>query len=285
MTNVLIAGCGYIGTALGVRLAAEGYTVWGMRRHPGSLPPEIRPLAADVTVPESLRGLPAGLDLVFYTAAAKQRTDDAYRATYVTGLQCLLEALQQQHQCPRRLLLTSSTGVYAQQRGEWVDETDATEPTHFVGARLLEGERLLRDSPFASIVVRLAGIYGPGRTRLLDSVRNATAVAPAGEPLYVNLIHRDDCVGALYHLMRLARPEPLYLGVDHAPTDRGVLLQWLAAQLGLPAPPLEAVPDGLRQNLRSNKRCRNTRLVAAGYAFRYRSFRAGYSALLAEPGV
>ncbi len=283
-TNVLIAGCGYIGTALGLRLAAEGYTVWGLRRHPQALPPGLHPVAADLTIPESLRALPRGIDVVFYTAAAHGRTDAAYRATYVDGVQYLLEALQQQHQRPRRFFFTSSTGVYAQCHGEWVDESWPAEPTHFSGRRLLEGEQLLRESPFAATVVRLAGIYGPGRTRVLDSVRQGTAICPAGESVYVNLIHRDDCVGALYRLMRLAYPAPLYLGVDHHPTDQGALLRWVAAQLGVPPPPLEAVPETIKQQRRSNKRCRNGRLVAAGYALRYRSFRSGYAALLAEHG-
>lgn len=283
-TNVLIAGCGYIGTALGLRLAAEGYTVWGLRRHPQGLPPGIHPVAADLTVPESLRVLPRGIDLVFYTAAAHGHTDAAYRATYVEGVQHVLEALQQQHQRPRRCFFTSSTGVYAQCHGEWVDESWPAEPTHFSGKRLLEGEQLLRESPFAATVVRLAGIYGPGRTRVIDSVRQGTAICPAGESVYVNLIHRDDCVGALYRLMRLAYPAPLYIGVDHHPTDQGALLRWVAAQLGVPPPPLEATPDAIKHQRRSNKRCRNSRLVAAGYAFRYRSFRPGYAALLAEHG-
>src|SRR5207247_4496815 len=78
-TNVLIAGCGYIGTALGLRLAAEGYTVWGLRRRPEALPPSLHPVAADLTVPESLRALPRGIDVVFYTATAHGHTDAAYR--------------------------------------------------------------------------------------------------------------------------------------------------------------------------------------------------------------
>lgn len=284
-TNVLIAGCGYIGTALGARLAADGYTVWGLRRQVRELPPSLHPVPADLTRPESLRALPRGIDVVFYTAAAHGRTDEGYRAAYVDGVRHLLEALQQQHQHPRRIFFTSSTGVYAQCHGEWVDESWPAEPTHFSGIRLLEGEALLRESPFPATVVRLAGIYGPGRSRLIDSVRQGTAVCPAGEPVYMNLIHRDDCAGALYRLMRLAYPAPLYLGVDHHPVDKGTLLRWLAAKLEMPSPPLEAVSDAMRQRLRSNKRCRNGRLIAAGYAFRYRSFRTGYAALLAAKSV
>ena len=284
-TNVLIAGCGYIGTALGARLAAEGCTVWGLRRQARELPPGLHPVEADLTLPESLRALPRGIDVVFYTAAAHGRTDAAYCAVYVDGVRHLLEALQQQHQQPRRIFFTSSTGVYAQCHGEWVDETWPAEPTHFSGIRLLEGEALLRESPFPATVVRLAGIYGPGRSRLIDSVRQGTALCPAGEPIYMNLIHRDDCVGVLYHLMCLASPAPLYLGVDHHPVDRGTLLRWLAAKLEVPSPPLEAVADAMRQGLRSNKRCRNDPLIAAGYAFHYRSFRTGYAALLTANGV
>src|SRR5262249_22460370 len=241
--------------------------VWGLRRHPKGLPPGLHPVAADLTLPESLRALPCGIDVVFYTAAAQRRTDEAYRVAYVDGLSHLLAALQQQHQRPRRIFLTSSTGVYAQCHGEWVDESSPTQPTHFSGLRLLEGAALLRQSPFPATVVRLAGIYGPGRTRLIDSVRQGTAICPAGEPVYVNLIHRDDCVGALYRLLRFAYPAPLYLGVDHHPVEQGTLLRWLAAELGVPSPPLEEVPDAIRHRARSNKRCRNGRLVAAGYAF------------------
>src|SRR5262245_2085871 len=285
ITNVLIAGCGYIGTALGARLAADGYTVWGLRRQARELPPGLHPVQADLTLPESLHALPRGIDVVFYTAAAHGRTDAAYRAVYVDGVRHLLEALQQQRQRPRRIFFTSSTGVYAQCHGEWVDESSSAQPTYFSGLRLLEGETFLRESPFPTTVVRLAGIYGPGRTRLIDSVRQGTASCPGGEPVYINLIHRDDCVGALYHLMRLTSPAPLYLGVYHCPVDKGILLRWLAAQLEVASPPLEAVSNTLQQRLRSNKRCRNGRLLAAGYAFRYCSFRTGYAALLAASGV
>ncbi|MBM3225403.1 MAG: NAD-dependent epimerase/dehydratase family protein, partial [Candidatus Tectomicrobia bacterium] len=81
-THVLIAGCGYLGTALGLRLVADGYTVWGLRRDPQGLPPALHPVAADLQDPASLRALPRGLDLVVYTAGAHGRSDDAYRAAY-----------------------------------------------------------------------------------------------------------------------------------------------------------------------------------------------------------
>ena len=162
MANILIAGCGYVGTALGLRLAAAGHMVWGIRRSAEGLPSGIHHLAADLTAPETLQDLPPALDVVFYTAAPNGSEEAAYRAIYVDGLRHVLEALVRQHQSPRRVLLTSSTAVYAQSAGEWVDETSPTEPQHFTGRRVLEGERVLLDGPFPATVLRLGGIYGRG---------------------------------------------------------------------------------------------------------------------------
>jgi nucleoside-diphosphate-sugar epimerase len=282
MANILIAGCGYVGTALGLRLAAAGHMVWGIRRSADGMPSGIRPLTADLTAPETLHDLPAGLDFVFYTAAPNGSEDAAYRAIYVDGLRSVLQALVRQHQSPRRILLTSSTAVYAQSAGEWVDETSPTEPQHFTGRRVLEGEKVLLAGPFPATVVRLGGIYGPGRTSLIERVRQGLATCRQGLPLYTNRIHRDDCAGALHHLMTLPQPDACYIGVDHEPVDYCDLLRWLAARLGAPPPRLEASTVLDTRRHRTNKRCRHARLIASGYVFRYPTFREGYAALLAQ---
>ena len=274
--NILIAGCGYVGTALGVRLAADGHSVWGLRRRPAGLPDTVQPLAADLADAETLRSLPPGLGVVYYTAAAADNSEAAYRTAYVDGPRHLLEALQQQGQRPRRVVFTSSTGVYAQCRGEWVDEDAPAEPLHAGGRHLLAGERLFLESEFAATVLRLAGIYGPGRTRLIENLRQGNATYQDSPPVYLNLIHRDDCVGALRHLTALARPAPLYIGVDYRPVERGTLLRWLSGVLDTPPPRLVAAST----NRRSNKRCRNVRLAASGYPFRYPTFQDGYSAII-----
>jgi nucleoside-diphosphate-sugar epimerase len=178
-------------------------------------------------------------------------------------------------------LYTSSTAVYAQSHGEWVDETSTTDPSHFTGRRVLEGERLLLGGPFPATVLRLGGIYGPGRVSLIERVRQGQAVCRAGPTLYTNRIHRDDCAGALHHLMTVPHPEALYLGVDHAPADLCAVLRWLAAQLGAPPPRVEAMTEDETRRQRTNKRCRNARLVASGYTFGYPTFRDGYAALVA----
>jgi len=285
MANVLIAGCGYVGTALGTRLASEGHVVWGLRRRTDALPPSIRPLVADLTVPETLQALPPGLDVVFYTASADAPDDEAYRAAYVEGLHNLLRALDHQRQVLRRVFFTSSTGVYAQASGAWVDETSPTEPAEFSGIRVFEGERLLLGSPFPATVLRLGGIYGPGRTRLIDRVRRGLAVCPEGPSLYTNRIHRDDCAGALHHLMKVDQPDQVYIGVDHEPAEQCEVLHWLAARLGVSPPGVEPPSGSEGRRHQSNKRCSNAKLIASGYTFRYPSFRDGYSALLAQGGA
>jgi len=282
MTQVLIAGCGYVGTALGLLLASEGHVVWGLRRDPAGLPPGVRPLAADLTDPGTLRNIPSGLECVVYTAAPDRLDDEAYRSIYVEGLSHVLDALQHQGQEPRRIFFTSSTVVYAQANGEWVDETSSTEPVHFSGTRMLEAERLVRSGPFPATVLRLGGIYGPGRVGLIERVRRGEAVCIDGPPAYTNRIHRDDCAGALQHLMAHPQPDDLYIGVDREPAEECAVLRWLAAQLGVPLPRVGRSTDLGPRRQRGNKRCRNTKLVASGYVFRYPTFREGYGALLSR---
>ncbi len=281
--RVLIAGCGDVGCELGRRLHNEGHTVWGLRRQVDNLPDSLEPLAADLTKPETLQELPAGLDAVVYTAAASGRNEAAYRAVYVDGLANLQGALQAADQRLERFLFVSSTAVYGQEEGQWVDETSPTEPTSFSGQILLQGEALALRGPYTATVVRLSGIYGPGRRRLVDLVTSGEALLePESEPSYTNRIHRDDCAGMMHHLLRSQQQgapiETMYIGVDHEPAPRRQVLTWIADRLGLPHPPTSDKP--LHSGRGGNKRCRNARLLASGYAFTYPTFREGYGAML-----
>lgn len=282
--RVLIAGCGDLGVALGLELVAGGDEVYGLRRHPGALPSALRPLAADLADPTTLAQLPA-VDAVVYAAAADRSTEEAYRRAYVDGLRNLLRAPSLQRQPPERFVFVSSTAVYAQDDGEWVDESSPAEATHFRARLLLEGEALVRASTApetAPVVFRLSGIYGPGRTRLVDLVRSGRATYPPGPPRYANRIHRDDAAGALAHLLHLGQPAPLYLGVDDAPVDLAEVLTLLAGELGAPPPRLAASPAA---DERGSKRCSNALLKATGYRLRYPTFREGYAALLAAGSI
>lgn len=277
MGKTLIAGCGDVGTALGLRLASQGEEVWGLRRHPDPLPAALHAFAADLTRPESLVGLPGDLEHLVYIAAADEFSDGAYRRAYVEGLENLLRALQGRA-VPRRLIFVSSTSVYAQANGEWVDEASPAQPRRFSGQRLREGEERALGAGIAATVVRFGGIYGPGRGNLMRRVL-AGADCQATPPLYTNRIHRDDCAGVLHHLLQLEAPAPLYLAVDDEPAPQCVVMTWLAEQLGVPGPAHRNADEG---RPRGNKRCRNRRLRDSGYQFEYPSYREGYAALLAS---
>lgn len=276
MAKALIAGCGDVGIALGRELAAQGHTVWGLRRSPGGLPEEIRPLAADLCKPIHTALLPSGLTQVFFMPTPGARSEEAYRRVFLTGLRHLHTALDAVNANIERFVYVSSTSVYGQARGEWVDERSDTSPQGFSGRVLLEGERLAWSSVHPTTVVRFAGIYGPGRDRLLKRVR-AGGRCQAEPPSYSNRIHRDDCAGMLRHLVELDQPEALYLGVDDEPTEQCVVMDWIAERLGVAPPVRESDPS------RScGKRCSNARIIASGYRLRYPTFRDGYGQMLRE---
>ena len=274
-------------------LRDAGHEVFGLKRRPEGLPEGVARVAADLADANSLAAalarIEAPLDVVVYAAAADGGDDAAYRRAYVDGLRNLVAALHARAATPAGVFFTSSTAVYAQDDGSWVDESSPTEPSNFRGARMLEAEAVLAASGFPAVSLRLGGIYGPGRTRLVESVRSGRATLRPGPPRFGNRIHRDDAAGSLAHLATLAlagRPlEPLYLGVDDEPTDEAVVLRWIASQLGMPEPaardgePAVGARDANRAA--SNKRCSNARLRATGYRFRFPTFREGYTEAIA----
>ena len=278
MSSVLIAGCGYVGSALAERCMAANQPVWGLKRAPSSLPKGVRAIAADLLDPESLASLPHGISHVYYCVGAGAHTEEAYEAAYVRGLRNLLAALEPQRSTLKRVLFTSSTGVYPQQDGEWVDEQSATEAQGFAAQALLHGEELLELSGLPYTVVRLAGIYGPGRTWFIDQVRRGE-IPFSDLPIYTNRIHRDECAGALFHLESSEGAERLYLGVDDLPAPRNEVVSWLAERMGVELPTrFVSHQEGTRE--RTNKRCRNDKLRASGFQFQYPTFKEGYAELL-----
>jgi nucleoside-diphosphate-sugar epimerase len=283
--RVLIAGAGDVGTRAGLLLAQAGKQVFALKRRTVGLPAELVAVAADLTRPETLTALPQDIDSLVYCAAADGSNDEAYQNAYVAGLNNVLQSLSLQRAPLQRVLFVSSTAVYAQTNGEWVTEESTAEPEHFSGIRTLQAESVLEHFPVASVVVRSGGIYGPGRTRLIDQVRSGTATYDPTHAEYGNRIHAQDLARAIVHLLDVSEPLRVYNAVDQEPAPRREVLQWLASQLGV-APPTAAADAGAQTKARrtkpSDKRVDSSKLRASGYQFQFPSYREGYGALLAE---
>jgi nucleoside-diphosphate-sugar epimerase len=277
--RVLLAGCGDVGYRVARHLRARGDEVWALRRHPptgdGS---GIHWLQGDLTRPASLRDLPGGISQLVYLPAPGRRDPVAYRALFVDGLKSLLSVLDAA--ALRRVVFVSSSAVYGDHGGDWIDEDTPPAPPGFNGEVLLEAERWLASQPVPSVVLRLAGLYGPGRLQLIERLRQGRVQVPCDRPHWANRIHVDDAAAAIAHLLALPSPEALYLGVDDTPLPLHVLYDHLAALAGAPAPGAGAAPAGI-----GSKRLGNARLRASGFVPAWPDARAGYAALLAPAPI
>ncbi|WP_407313684.1 SDR family oxidoreductase [Pseudomonas sp. nanlin1] len=279
VSSVLIVGCGDIGSRVARLLIACQYRVYGVRRTLSDLPEGVLGVAADVSTAALPTTWPQEpLDYVVYCVAASQHDEAGYRAAYVEGVRNTLAWLQASGQHPKRLFFVSSSGVYGQQSGEWVDEQSPTEPSSYTGQLMLEAERLAQGSEIPATVVRLTGIYGPGRERMIEQVKKGCQAA-AGGSVYGNRIHADDAAGLLAFLIQAdatgAALEPCYIGVDDCPATLAELIDWLRGYLQI-----SHTSDQAAMRRTGSKRCSNARARALGWAPQYPSFREGYAALL-----
>ena len=279
--SVLIAGCGDIGSRLATQLLGNDWQVYGLRRSIDRLPAGVTGVAGDLFSEQCPVQWPSGqIDYLVYSAAATEHDEAGYQAAYVDGLKNTLSWLEQNGQRPRRLLFVSSSGVFAQKGGEWVDETSPAEATSYSGRIMLDAEQVALNSGIAASVVRLTGIYGPGREWMLGQVRKGYRVA-VEPPLYGNRIHADDAAGLLAFLLEADREgkalDDCYIGVDNAPVPLAQVVGWLRERMGVTE---WAAEESIRRA--GSKRCSNARAKALGWEPRYSSYREGYEQILGE---
>ncbi|MEX5590139.1 NAD-dependent epimerase/dehydratase family protein [Pseudomonas urmiensis] len=277
--SALIVGCGDVGGRLARQLLTCGWQVSGLRRSVEQLPEGVRPVAADLADSSIPAAWPEqSPDYLVYCVAASQHDEAGYQAAYVEGLRNVLEWLQARGQRPRRLLFVSSSSVFAQQNGEWIDETAVTEPEGYSGRVMLEAEQLALHSGIPTSLVRLTGIYGPGREWLLNQVRQGYRVAEQ-PPLYGNRIHAEDAASLLAYLLQAdARGVTLddcYIGVDDDPAALADVVAWLRGHMGV-----TEWSDEQRVRRTGSKRCSNARARALGWVPQYPSYKEGYAAIL-----
>jgi nucleoside-diphosphate-sugar epimerase len=290
--RVAILGCGYVGIALGRTLASTGHDPVGVRRSTDGIEAireaGFEAVQADVTDPAVLAAVP-DVDAVVFAASSGGSGADAAREIYVDGLAGAIEHFADRDQPPDRLLYTSSTGVYGDHGGDWVDETTPIEPTTTKTQVLADAESVAIERAervgMEPTVVRLAGLYGPDRYRIgrfLDR--------PVTEG-WSNLLHREDAAGICRFLLERTAPPELVLAVDDEPVSKWALADWLATELDEPRPPKRTRHERLhsgdhgertRRRLLTSKRCRNDRLRRMGYVFEHPTFRSGYDATIRE---
>jgi nucleoside-diphosphate-sugar epimerase len=285
--TVLLLGCGYVGIELGRQLSEAGERVIGVRRsHSGIEAIEeagFRGVQADITDPEDLSTLPEA-DTVVYAASSGGRGADAAREVYVGGQQAAIAEFAGRESPPTRYLYTSSTGVYGDHDGDWVDEETPLDPTTEKTEALVEAERVALETTaehgIDGTVARLAGIYGPDRYRLDRYIEG-----PVTEG-FLNMVHRDDIAGSIRYLLQenLARGEVVLI-VDDEPVQKWEFADWLAAECGVESPPKRTKEERLgegglseaaRRRIQTSKRCSNDKLRELGYEYTYPTFREGY---------
>ena len=285
MPRVLIAGCGYVGSAAADFFAGRGWEVEGWTHSAESAaklaaaPYPVR--AVDIAQRENVAAAAAKFDAVIHCASSGGGGPDGYRRVYLAGARHLLEVLR-----PSRFIFTSSTSVYAQRDGAWVDETSAAEPTHETGRILREAEEFVRQN--GGVNARLAGIYGPGRSAFLRKFLAGEAQMDGDGARFLNHAQRDDIVRALFFLTtETLEGDRVFNVCDDEPITQRAAYEWLAQKFQRPLPPA-AEQSAPRKRGTSNKRVRNHRLRALGWSPRFPDFASGMEAIIpsvAEDGA
>lgn len=277
--NILIAGCGYIGRITAAALIAQGHQVCGLVRSAESrlslMAAGVTAHAVDLNDPQTLRNITGPFTDILYCAASRRGGGpEDYRQIYVTGLRHVIDQFASAPQ-PARVYFTSSTSVYGQNDGSWVDETSPTEPDATTSRILLEAEALCLSHPQGT-VLRLAGLYGRGRGHLFHQFMQGAATLPGEGKRHINQVHCDDVAGVILHLITRRLSGGIWNVVDNEPVTYRDYYAWLSNKTGRPIPTSVPEDESTRKRGNTHKRISNRKLrEQAGYDFRFPTFREG----------
>lgn len=287
--KILTLGCGYVGATLGTKLQMLGHEITGVVRTPESAKAlqasGFKVRIADCSIPkEAVTACEGEFDVVVFAISSK---GSDYQCTYVQGMQNVLSAFSKGEKLPRLFFYTSSTSVYTQTDGEWVDENSPCQPLHENGKFLLQTEQLLSQAAknrFSTYILRLSGIYGPGRHAMVDKLRAGIEALPGDGLHWINQIHRDDVVSAIIHLIskfegQNSKFESRILNIsDHEPIVQHDYVAWLCERLNRPVPsynPKQKVVSRRGHSFQPNRRISTRALCKTGWTPIYPSFREG----------
>ncbi len=288
---VLILGCGYVGTRLGLRERADGHSVCGTARSEARLAAlaalgiASRRLDLSAPAPAWLHEAAAGA-FVYYTVPPPRTGEHDAHARTVAPV--LADAR------PRQVVLISTSAVYGDCAGAWVDEVRAPTPGSARGRRRLDAERVfaetLVEAGSALAILRVPGIYGPGRLPY-ERLRRGEPVLEPGSAPYSNRIHVDDLVSACRAAARTAR-DGVYNVADGYPSSMTDYFFRAADALGLPRPPTVTPTEaetvlgaGMREYLAESKRLDTRRMrEVLGVTPRFADLDAGLRHAVASNG-
>ena len=282
--HVLVAGCGWLGTEIARRLLARGDRVTGVRRDPARAARlasmGVAPLAVDLSAAGAERLLPDA-DAVVACQSARGDAVADYRSAYLAANRALLAAAERSG--ARAFVYTGSTGVFGQEDGSDVDESSPPRPSSANGEVLAEAERLVVGAAargLRSSVVRLSGLYGPGRTGIVERVRSGALALGLGDEAWMNFCHLEDAAAFVLAALDRAGPGAIHHGSDAHPARRREVVEWISARLGIPPPRGGGGRRGPDRRVLSAL----TR-EALGVALAFPSFRDGLAALVPSPGA
>ena len=267
MPPALIFGCGYLGMRVAQAWLARSRTVYALTRNRADELKAlgIQPIVGDVLDPHSLRSLPE-VGTILYAIGLDRKAGRSMREVYVDGLRNALSTLGS----TAKFLYVSSTSVYGQTDGGWVDESSPTEPLEDSGRIVLDAEQTLRRHRPDSVILRFAGIYGPGRILRKASLLKGEPV-PGDAERYLNLIHVEDGVRAVLAAEVKANGGETYLIADDTPPTRREFFTRTAELIGAPIPTF--LNDGI---IEANRRIRNTKAKKQlGFTPQFPSYREG----------
>ena len=251
----LIIGCGYLGLRVATAWVANGRRVFALTRSRSAELAKlgIEPIVGDVLDPARLTPLPE-VGVVLYAVGLDRRAGGSMRDVYVQGLENVLKVVR----CAGPILYVSSTGVYGQTDGEWVDETSETIPLEESGKVVLDAETMLRKHRPDAVVLRFAGIYGPDRVLRKQALSNGEPLVGDAEK-WLNLIHVHDGRDAVIAAEAKAQPGETYLIADDEPVSRRAFYTQAAEILGGPSAAFAPGTTTSATVKEANRRIRNAK--------------------------
>jgi len=275
--KVLIVGCGQLGFSIVKNADSDVFKLYGFSRSLRKSPASIEMHQVDILKIEAIDVIKLiNPEIIIYAVSADTQSIESYQDHYVVGLKKTYEAILKLDHF-KHLFFVSSTRVYGQKTTKILSELDIAEPSDYGGEALMEAETVARQLKDKATILRLSGIYGPNRKRMIQLAQSNPGNWPATNN-WSNRIHEEDAARFIVFLMKRIMMnesiEPLYLVTDGVPTKQYDVLTWIRNRLQLTTDTIE-LPI-----LESGKQLQSVLLNQTGFVLKYPDFTYGYEAII-----